>query len=132
MGDPEFKQMISEGRAAFERGLARGQNPYSGDGGFAWDTGWSSAQIEQCQGATVHIDVGLSERMARLSGERASVEILCCAEYGDSIRDSLIAIQSVGGYPAACNCGKCKRVAQELARGASLRDARRTAGVPLS
>lgn len=74
----------------------------------------------------VHVDIGLSEDMAYVLGEQPSIEILCLAEDGDSIRDSLTAIQSVGGGPpAACNCGKCKRIVEMLEGGSSLARARK-------
>ena len=84
---------------------------------------------EKLHKTVTHIDVGLSERMARLSGECPGVEILCLATDGDSIRDSLTAIQSVGGYPAACNCGACKRIVEYLERGLALSQARKKAGI---
>jgi len=72
-----------------------------------------------------HVDIGLSESMAYVLDKKPSVEILCLAEDGDSIRDSLTAIQAVGGGPpAACNCAKCKRIVELLERGSTLKQAR--------
>jgi len=76
-----------------------------------------------------HIDVGLTAQLAALTNEEPSTVILCGATDGDSIRDSLIAMQAVGGYPAACNCALCKRVAENLARGMELGPARKAVGV---
>jgi hypothetical protein len=72
----------------------------------------------------VHIDIGLSPQLARVLGESPSIDHLCGDQTGDSIRDNPEAIAAVGGYPAAVTCGRCKRIAELMNDGLSIRQAR--------
>ena len=58
-----------------------------------------------------HIDVGYQRQYAHVLGVRPSVLILCGASDGDTISDDRTAIQSSGGYPAACTCAACRDIA---------------------
>lgn len=58
-----------------------------------------------------HIDVGYRRQVARLLGIEPTIVILCGATDGDTIWDDPGIIRSVGGFPAACTCGVCKRIA---------------------
>ena len=64
-----------------------------------------------------HIDVGYSRQFANVLGVRPSVLVLCWASDGDTINDDRTAIQSSGGYPAACTCAACREIASIMYGG---------------
>lgn len=79
-----------------------------------------------------HIDIGPSPSMAAAMAIEPYTEFLCGADTtsGDSIRDSLTALQIDGVPPAATTCNHCKRIAELIGRGVGLDRARKqVAGV---
>lgn len=70
------------------------------------------SQSESSNKQITHIDVGYSRQVANILGIQPTTLILCGAKDGLTIRDDRTAIRANGGYPAACNCGACQRIAQ--------------------
>lgn len=72
----------------------------------------------------IHIEVGNRPNIAKWLDEEPHTELLCGATEGDSIWDDIGCIEIFGGYPAACTCHKCKKVAQAIRNGINLKKAR--------
>lgn len=73
-----------------------------------------------------HIDIGDSPAMAAAQATEPYAEFLCGADTasGNSIRDSLLAIEQYGNYPAATTCSRCQFATALIGRGVPLKKAR--------